>query len=176
MDLLHSQLAVLQARLAWVSTEPINWKFYVQAFSWGVCLFESYLLYDFPVLLVDYVLTRVSSLRQYPLYSKTEPPAALAHHLTKDTFQKSQTYGKDKAKFSFLSGIYRQVLDSVMIQYGMYAYAWRLAGKVIAHFGYGPQYEVSANGPTCGLCSSMFLRSSNRMFSEESYLLYQRSR
>lgn len=28
-----------------VSTEPVDWKFYVQVFTWSVCLFESYLLY-----------------------------------------------------------------------------------------------------------------------------------
>lgn len=27
-----------------VSTEPVDWKFYVQVFTWSVCLFESYLL------------------------------------------------------------------------------------------------------------------------------------
>jgi len=45
MDLLHTQLAALQHRLSFVATEPIDWKFYVQACSWAVTLFESYLLY-----------------------------------------------------------------------------------------------------------------------------------
>ena len=44
MDLLHNQLDKLQQRLAFVSVDPIDWKFYVQAFSWTVCIFESYLL------------------------------------------------------------------------------------------------------------------------------------
>lgn len=44
MDFLHTQLAALQRQLAWVAVEPVDWKFYVQAFSWTVCLFESYLL------------------------------------------------------------------------------------------------------------------------------------
>ena len=45
MDFLHSQLATLQRHLAFVAIEPIDWKFYVQTFSWGVTLFETYLLY-----------------------------------------------------------------------------------------------------------------------------------
>ena len=45
MDLLHTQLDIVQRRLAFVATDPIDWKFYVQVFSWGVCFFESYLLY-----------------------------------------------------------------------------------------------------------------------------------
>ena len=45
MDFLHSQLGVIQQYFAFVATDPIDWKFYVQIFSWSVCLFESYLLY-----------------------------------------------------------------------------------------------------------------------------------
>lgn len=44
MDLLHSQLDKIQHKLAFVAVENIDWKFYVQAFSWAVSLFESYLL------------------------------------------------------------------------------------------------------------------------------------
>lgn len=44
MEFLHSQLSKIQDYLSFVSVDPINWKFYVQAFSWGVTLFESYLL------------------------------------------------------------------------------------------------------------------------------------
>jgi STE24 endopeptidase len=44
MDILHTQLSNIQRQLAFVSVEPINWKLYVQAFSWTVTLFESYLL------------------------------------------------------------------------------------------------------------------------------------
>ena len=45
MDILHTQLAVIQHRLAFVQTDPIDWRYYVVVFSWGICLFESYLLY-----------------------------------------------------------------------------------------------------------------------------------
>lgn len=86
--------------------------------------------------------------RQYPLYSRNAPPAALASHFSGDTFEKSQAYGKDKAKFSFITGIYRQVLDSALIQYGFYAYAWSLAGELISRFGYGLEYEVRFVGCT----------------------------
>ena len=36
--------ALEQKLMEFVSTEPVDWKFYVQVFTWGVCLFESYLL------------------------------------------------------------------------------------------------------------------------------------
>jgi len=125
MDLLHSQLTAIERRLAWVSVDPIDWKFYVQAFCWSVTLFESYLL-----------------LRQYPLYSKTEPPAALSAHISASDFQKSQNYGKDKAKYALLSGLYKQCLDSAMLHYGFYAWCWDAAGRLLTRLGYGPEYEI----------------------------------
>lgn len=45
MDILHAQLAFIEHRLAFVVVEPLDWKTYVQAFSWAVTLFESYLMY-----------------------------------------------------------------------------------------------------------------------------------
>lgn len=45
MDLLHGFVKNVQRRLAFVSVSPVDWKFYVQSFSWSVTLFESYLLY-----------------------------------------------------------------------------------------------------------------------------------
>jgi len=50
MDFLHTQLSTIQRQLAFVSVDPIDWKLYVQAFSWTVALFESYLLYLVPFL------------------------------------------------------------------------------------------------------------------------------
>ncbi|TFK38419.1 metalloendopeptidase [Crucibulum laeve] len=125
MDVLHSQLNNIQRRLAFVATDPIDWKFYVQAFSWSVTLFESYLL-----------------LRQYPLYSKKAPPPALASHFTPSAFEKSQKYGKDKAKFALFSGLYKQCLDSLMLHYGFYAWSWSTAGQLLGRFGYGTEYEI----------------------------------
>jgi len=83
------------------------------------------------------------SIRQYPLYSKKQPPASLASHFDAGVFEKSQNYGKDKAKFAFVSGIFKQLLDSLMLQYGFYAWSWTAGGKVIAKLGYGPEHEVS---------------------------------
>ncbi|KDR72916.1 hypothetical protein GALMADRAFT_252262 [Galerina marginata CBS 339.88] len=125
MDLLHTQLGNIQRHLAFVAVDPINWKLYVQTFSWAVTIFESYLL-----------------IRQYPLYSKTEPPAVLAKHFDAGVFEKSQNYGKDKAKFALFSGIFKQLLDSLMLQYGFYAWSWAVAGKLLTKVGYGSQYEI----------------------------------
>jgi len=103
----------------------VDWKFYVQIFTWSVCLFESYLLF-----------------RQFPLYSKTEPPAVLKEHFKDDTFKKSQAYGKDKAKFSLYTGLFKQALDSALLHCGVYAWSWGVAGGIRSAFGYGPEYEI----------------------------------
>ncbi|KDQ52534.1 hypothetical protein JAAARDRAFT_198172 [Jaapia argillacea MUCL 33604] len=125
MEFLHSQLANVQRHLAFVAVDPINWRAYVQGFSWAVTLWESYLL-----------------LRQYPLYSLTKPPPVLADHFAQDLFEKSQLYGKDKAKFSLISGLYKQVVDSILLEVGIYPWAWGFAGKVLAWAGYGNEYEI----------------------------------
>lgn len=44
MDALHTQLARIERELAWVQTEPIDWKFLVQCFTWSVTAWELYLL------------------------------------------------------------------------------------------------------------------------------------
>lgn len=168
MDLLHAQLAALQRRLSFVATTPIDWKRYVQVSSWAVTLFESYLLYVFLFPFTAHRSQQRSRLRQYPLYSKTEPPAVLAAHFDAATFRNSQLYGRDKARFSLIAGLLKQAIDSAMLHYGFYAWAWDAAGRLIARFGYGSEYEVSPpirpsfTRPTC------LTRSSNRSGSPQS--------
>jgi STE24 endopeptidase len=88
------------------------------------------------------LLITLNRLRQFPLYSKTAPPPALAEHFTPEVFQKSQAYGRDKAKFGLFSNLYKQTIDSLLLHVGFYAWAWTVAGDVMAKFGYGEEYEV----------------------------------
>jgi hypothetical protein len=81
-------------------------------------------------------------LRQYPLYSKTSPPPALAEHIKPEDFAKSQKYGQDKAKFALFSKLYSQTLDSALLHYGFYAWCWGASGSLLSKFGYGEEYEV----------------------------------
>ncbi|KAI0301353.1 metalloendopeptidase [Russula brevipes] len=127
MDILHAQLAAIQRKLAFVQEDPIDWQTYVLFFSWGICLFESYLL-----------------LRQYPLYSKTTPPAVLADHFKPEVFENCQKYGKHKAKFSIVSGLYKQVIDTAQLASGLYyPWAWKASGQLLGLAGYGPEYLIS---------------------------------
>lgn len=164
MDFLFSQQAAIQRSLAFVSTDPIDWKFYVQICSWSVCLFESYLLYVLSYTLMCVVtrstLMGSSRLRQYPLYSKKTPPPVLAQYFPDDLFEKSQLYGKDKAKFSLLSGLYRQTIDSLMLHFGIYAWAWSVGGSIIAKLGYGQEYQVCVLDRPMNSCSYHLTRRS----------------
>lgn len=150
MDILHAQLAAIQRRLAFVQTDPIDWRNYVLVFSWGICLFESYLLYVHPLpqpqtitLTLVKSATLPCSLRQYPLYSKKTPPAALAEHFTPEVFEKSQKYGKHKAKFSIVSGLYKQFIETFQLASGIYyPWVWKASGQLLGLAGYGPEYLV----------------------------------
>ncbi|KEP46996.1 CAAX prenyl protease [Rhizoctonia solani 123E] len=123
-------IAALQAgvenQLGFISTEFINWQGYVLAFSWGVWAFETYLTY-----------------RQFPNYSRPHPPTALKSHFTDEVFNKSQRYGKDKARFSLVSKLYSQLLETGMITLGAFPWAWKVSGSLLARFGYGPEYEIT---------------------------------
>jgi len=66
----------------------------------------------------------------------------LASHFEPGVFEKSQIYGKDKAKFALFSGIFKQLLDSLMLQYGFYAWSWSAAGTLLTKAGYGGEYQV----------------------------------
>ena len=93
----------------------------------------------FLIFLFYFYFTRI---RQYPLYSKTEPPASLVKHFEPGVFEKSQNYGKDKAKFALFSGIFKQLLDSFMLQFGFYAWSWGVSQNIMTKTGYGQGYEV----------------------------------
>jgi len=148
MDVWHTQLYGIQQKLSLVATESINWKFYVQIFSWVVTLFESYLMYVLSLYsrpFVDVLTLPARSIRQYPLYSKPSPPPSLASHFPDGEFAKSQNYGRDKARFAFVSGLYEQLVTSLMLQYGSYAWAWRASGLLLAKAGYGSEYQASGS-------------------------------
>jgi CAAX prenyl protease N-terminal, five membrane helices len=67
----------------------------------------------------------------------------LASHFTPEVFEKSQKYGKDKAKLAFVAGLYKQCIESALLHYGFYAWAWGVAGCALAKFGYSADYEAN---------------------------------
>ena len=101
-----------------------------------------------------------------------EPPPVLKEHFEGDTFEKSQKYGKDKAKFSLYSGLFKQVLDSALLHYGVYAWLWDIAGDIRLAIGYGPEHEVSYGSFTTTVAN---LSVDHRSFSHFSSLPFRSS-
>ena len=74
MDILHTQLAAIQHRLAFVQEDPIDWRTYVLVFSWGICFFESYLLYVYAaVSFPPHTLTTIQVAPVSPLFETGTP-------------------------------------------------------------------------------------------------------
>jgi STE24 endopeptidase len=78
----------------------------------------------------------VQSLRQYPLYNKTAPPPALATTFTPEVFDKSQKYGKDKARFALFSSTFNQILEIAVIYFDLQVWAWSAAAALLNKYGY----------------------------------------
>ena len=74
-----------------------------------------------------YALEQLLALRQLPLYSRTAPPAALAAHVDAATFDKSQRYGRHKARYALLVAAANTALTLGFVWGNVYAWAWSTA-------------------------------------------------
>ena len=59
----------------------------------------------------QFCLTSYLGFRQYKVLCSTTRPKALTAEISQETFDKSQAYGRAKAKFGFISGIFNQALE-----------------------------------------------------------------
>ncbi|KAG8941645.1 hypothetical protein FRC04_004131 [Tulasnella sp. 424] len=124
----HTIPNLIQSKLAFIATDPLPWKESVLTFSWIVWGFESYLLY-----------------RQFPNYSKPQPPTELLSFFPDDKFQQGQKYGASKAKFSAFSLLYSQILETALIVFDVYARSWDAATVVMSKLGYSSDYEIATS-------------------------------
>lgn len=88
------------------------------------------------LLTINFLFDFYISLRQYPKYSLPTPPAQLVPHVDLETFNKSQKYGKAKAKFAFFSGILGFVESIIIVHYDVLAIVWNQAGMVLYRMGW----------------------------------------
>jgi STE24 endopeptidase len=102
-------------RLARALDRPLfPWKKLILGFSVGQYLLESFL-----------------TLRQYRILKKTEPPAVLAKEVTRETFDKSQDYGRAKARFEIVSGLWAQIQNIAFIQLDVLPKLWSWTGDLL---------------------------------------------
>lgn len=104
----------IQAAEKFLDTPEIPWKSLITSLLWIVYLFETYV-----------------SWRQYRLYSLTTPPKALMAHVSHEDFVKSQRYGRDKARFAFVSDAVAHMVNLASVTYNLSAHVWVWSGYVL---------------------------------------------
>jgi len=76
----------------------------------------------------QYLFEGFLSLRQYRILQQKKPPKVLESEISQDVFDKSQAYGRAKAKFGFVSGLYGQAQNLGFIYYDVLPKLWALTG------------------------------------------------
>jgi STE24 endopeptidase len=70
-------------------------------------------------------------------------PKALREHVTQETFDKAQAYGRDKAKFGFVETVFNLAQNTLSIVYDFLPWLWNFSGDIMLKLaGYGSEYEV----------------------------------
>ena len=91
----------------------------------------------------QFVFERFLSLRQYGYLRQTKPPKVLEGEVSQEIFDKSQAYGRAKAKFGFVSSFYTQLQSYAVIYYDILPKLWDLTGVWLIKYGYmGYQGEI----------------------------------
>ncbi|ORY16272.1 CaaX prenyl protease [Clohesyomyces aquaticus] len=109
--------AFLQRLARWLDRPYFPWKNLVVGFSLAEFALENWLLY-----------------RQYRVLHKRTIPKALENEVEKSTFDKSQAYGRAKAKYSFFSGVFNQAKSLAVLAFNVYPAVWAVAGTLLARY------------------------------------------
>lgn len=81
--------------------------------------------------LAQYFLEGFLSLRQYQVLKKTKPPKVLEHEISQEVFDKSQAYGRAKAKFEFINGVWNQLQNIAFFQFDLLPKLWSWSGNLL---------------------------------------------
>jgi STE24 endopeptidase len=73
-------------------------------------------------------------LRQYQVLQKTKAPKVLEQEVTQDVFDKSQAYGRAKAKFNLVNDLWGQVQNIGFIYFDVLPKLWDFAGSLLVRF------------------------------------------
>lgn len=82
----------------------------------------------------QYLLENFLSFRQYKVLQQTKPPKALEGQVSQEVFDKSQAYGRAKAKFGFVAGLYDQIQSFGIIYYDLLPKLWGLTGLWLVRY------------------------------------------
>lgn len=105
-------------RLARFLDRPLfPWKRMIIGFSVAQYLFEGFL-----------------GLRQYRVLQNKKPPKVLELEVSQEVYDKSQAYGRAKAKFEAVSGLYGQIQNILFIQLDVLPKLWSWSGNLLLRF------------------------------------------
>ncbi|KZF24588.1 hypothetical protein L228DRAFT_245558, partial [Xylona heveae TC161] len=105
-------------RLARFLDRPLfPWKNLLVGFSVGQFVFESFL-----------------SLRQYRVLQQKKPPKTLEGEISQEVFDKSQGYGRAKAKFGFIASLYSQIQNIAFVYLDILPKLWSVTGILLARY------------------------------------------
>ncbi|KAF9429218.1 hypothetical protein BGZ76_001642 [Entomortierella beljakovae] len=84
------------------------------------------------------------SFRHYRNLRSNVRPKALSDHITEEQFLKAQAYGLDKTRFEFVTSVFGQIENTLMLVYNFMPWIWDLSGKFMFDVaGYGSEYEIT---------------------------------
>ncbi|PLB34415.1 zinc metalloprotease [Aspergillus candidus] len=82
----------------------------------------------------QFILEGLLSFRQFKVLQRTKPPQVLKEEVSQEVFDRSQAYGRAKAKFSFFSGLYAQVQNLAFIYGDFLPKLWGASGFFLATY------------------------------------------
>ncbi|KAI9660868.1 MAG: hypothetical protein M1829_006433 [Trizodia sp. TS-e1964] len=108
---------VLQRLATFLDRPLFPWKKLIISFSLGQYLLESFLSY-----------------RQYRVLQQKKPPKVLEAEVTQEVYDKSQAYGRAKAKFGAVDGLYGLAQSMGFYYYDVLAKLWAITGVWMIHY------------------------------------------
>lgn len=111
--------ASLRNFFAPLDNQNIDWKSLVSYLVVTVWAFETYL-----------------SLRQYKVYSYPSPPLSLVQHVDAETYRKSQSYGRDKARFGLVVSTWGLLNSLVIVALDVMPTVWKFSGDLLIRAGF----------------------------------------
>ncbi|RYP77168.1 hypothetical protein DL769_003478 [Monosporascus sp. CRB-8-3] len=82
----------------------------------------------------QYAFEELLSLRQYQVLKNTKPPKVLQQEVSQEVYDKSQEYGRAKAKFGFIKGLWGQVQNIAFIHFDVLPKLWSWTGDLLLRF------------------------------------------
>lgn len=82
----------------------------------------------------DYLFETLLAIRQYRVLQAKKPPKVLEDELSQEVFDKSQAYGRAKAKFGFVAKLYDKLQNLAIVYFDVWPRLWALTGLWVARY------------------------------------------